>query len=61
MSGAMPPVPNTPSWSGTQLKKSQGQLYLYLSNKLAPWRRVLLEKLVVIEPIMELKNSLPCS
>jgi hypothetical protein len=23
--------PNTPSWRGTQLKKAQGQLYLYLT------------------------------
>jgi hypothetical protein len=27
MSGAIPPLPNTPSWRGDQLKKSQGQLY----------------------------------
>jgi hypothetical protein len=30
MSGAIPPLPNTPSWRGAQLKKTQGQLYLYL-------------------------------
>jgi hypothetical protein len=31
MSGAIPPLPNTPSWRGAQLKKeAQGQLYLYL-------------------------------
>jgi hypothetical protein len=29
MSGAIPPLPNTPSWRGAQLK-TQGQLYLYL-------------------------------
>jgi hypothetical protein len=29
MSGAIPSLPNTPSWRGAQLK-SQGQLYLYL-------------------------------
>jgi hypothetical protein len=28
MSGAIPPLPNTPSWRGAQLKKAQGQLYL---------------------------------
>jgi hypothetical protein len=26
MSGAIPPLPNTPSWRGTQLRKAQGQL-----------------------------------
>jgi hypothetical protein len=32
MSGAIPPLPNTPSWRGDQLKKeAQGQLYLYLT------------------------------
>jgi hypothetical protein len=30
MSGAIPPLPNTPSWRGAQFKKAQGQLYLYL-------------------------------
>jgi hypothetical protein len=30
MSGAIYPLPNTPSWRGAQLKKAQGQLYLYL-------------------------------
>jgi len=29
MSGATPPLPNTPSWCGVQLKKAQAQLYLY--------------------------------
>jgi hypothetical protein len=29
MSGAMPPLPNTPLWLGAQLKKEQGQLNLY--------------------------------
>jgi hypothetical protein len=31
MSGAIPPLPNTPSWRGVPLqkKKAQGQLYLY--------------------------------
>jgi hypothetical protein len=28
MSGAIPPVPSTPSWHGAQLKKVQRQLYL---------------------------------
>jgi len=28
MSGAIPPLPNTPSWRGAQFKKAQGQLYL---------------------------------
>jgi hypothetical protein len=35
MSGAIPPLPNTPSWRGAQ-KKAQGQLYftlLYLRFK----------------------------
>jgi hypothetical protein len=32
MSGAIPPLPNTPSWCGAQLKrKAQGQLYLYFT------------------------------
>jgi len=26
MRGAIPPLPNTPSWRGAQLKKAQGQL-----------------------------------
>jgi hypothetical protein len=30
MSGAIPPLPNTPSWRGVQLKKAQGQLHVYL-------------------------------
>jgi hypothetical protein len=31
MSGAIPPLPNTPSWHGAPLKKkAQGQLYIYL-------------------------------
>jgi hypothetical protein len=29
MSGAIPPLPNTPRWRGAQLKEAQGQLYLY--------------------------------
>jgi len=33
MSGAIPPVPNTPSWRGAQLKKeAQGQLYIFTST-----------------------------
>jgi hypothetical protein len=28
--GAIPPLPSMPSWHGAQVKKSQGQLYLYL-------------------------------
>jgi len=28
MGGAIPPLPNTPSWRRTQLKKAQGHLYL---------------------------------
>jgi hypothetical protein len=34
MSGAIPPLPNTPKWRGAYLKEKkevQGQLYLYLS------------------------------
>jgi hypothetical protein len=30
MSGALPPLPNTPSWRGAQLKEAQEQLYVYL-------------------------------
>jgi hypothetical protein len=30
MSGAIPPPPNTSSLRGAQLKKAQGQLYLYV-------------------------------
>jgi hypothetical protein len=30
MSGAIPPLPNTPSWRGARLKEAQGQLYLHL-------------------------------
>jgi hypothetical protein len=30
MRGAIPPLPNMPSWRGAQFKKTQGQLYLYL-------------------------------
>jgi hypothetical protein len=30
MRGAIPPLPSTPSWRGAQLKKAQGQIYLYL-------------------------------
>jgi hypothetical protein len=30
MSGAINPLPNTPSWSGAQLKEAQGQLYFIL-------------------------------
>jgi hypothetical protein len=32
MRGAITPFPNTPSWCGTQLKKAQGQLYIYLAH-----------------------------
>jgi hypothetical protein len=28
MDGAVPPLPNTPSWRGAQLGGAQGQLYL---------------------------------
>jgi len=28
MCGVVPPLPNTPSWSGAQLGGAQGQLYL---------------------------------
>jgi len=31
MNGALLPLPNTPSSRGDQLKKAQGQLYLYLT------------------------------
>jgi hypothetical protein len=30
MSGVMPPLPNTHSWGGAQLKETQGQLYFTL-------------------------------
>jgi hypothetical protein len=30
MGGAVPPLPNMPSWRGAQLGGAQGQLYLYL-------------------------------
>jgi hypothetical protein len=30
---AIPPLPHTPSWRGAQLKKAQGQLYLYLKER----------------------------
>jgi hypothetical protein len=30
MREAIPPLPNTPSWCGSELRKAQGQLYLYL-------------------------------
>jgi hypothetical protein len=30
MGGAVPPLPNTPSWRGAPLGGAQGQLYLYL-------------------------------
>jgi len=32
MRGAIPPLPNTPSWCGDKFEKAQGQLYLYLRN-----------------------------
>jgi hypothetical protein len=28
--GAVPPLPNAPSWRGAQLGGAQGQLYFYL-------------------------------
>jgi hypothetical protein len=31
MRRAIPPSPHTLSWRGAQLKKAQGQLYLYLN------------------------------
>jgi hypothetical protein len=36
MSGEVLHSPNTPSWSGAQLKKAQGQLYLYLKDNENP-------------------------
>jgi hypothetical protein len=30
MRGAIPPLPSTPSWGGSQLRIAQGQLYLTL-------------------------------
>jgi hypothetical protein len=30
MRGDVPLLPNTPSWRGAQLRKTQGQVYLYL-------------------------------
>jgi hypothetical protein len=39
--------PNTPSWRGAQLKKAQGQLYLYLYfyQREGGWRRLHNEEL----------------
>jgi len=34
MRGAMPLLPNTPSWHGAQLKKGQEDLYLIMQQKL---------------------------
>jgi hypothetical protein len=31
MHGAIPPLPNMSSWPCAQLRKAEGQLYLYLS------------------------------
>jgi hypothetical protein len=31
MRGSIPPLPNTPSWRGAQLKKAEGQLNLYFT------------------------------
>jgi hypothetical protein len=43
MRGAIPPLPNTPSWRGAQLKKAQGQLYLF---------RILFPQYFLIFPIL---------
>jgi len=32
MGGAVPPLPNTPSWRGAQLGGAQGQLYLTFTS-----------------------------
>jgi hypothetical protein len=32
MREAIPPLPNTPSWRGAQLKKAQEEVYLYLTE-----------------------------
>jgi hypothetical protein len=32
MGGAVPPLPNTLLWLGAQLRKAQGQRYLYLDR-----------------------------
>jgi hypothetical protein len=31
MSGAIPPLPNMPSWCSAQLKEAEGHLYPYLT------------------------------
>jgi len=36
----IPPLPNTPSWRGAQLKKARGQLYLYLCISTTPWMSI---------------------
>jgi len=38
MRGAIAPLPNTPSWRGAQLKKSQRQLYLTLPYLTCHWK-----------------------
>jgi hypothetical protein len=53
MRGAIPPLPNTPSWRGAQLKKeAQGQLYLYIWLILlrlpVPWINVLIHSVLVV-------------
>jgi hypothetical protein len=30
MRGAIPPLPNAPSWRGAQIRKAQGQLYSFM-------------------------------
>jgi hypothetical protein len=37
--GAIPPFSNTPSWRGGELKKAQGQLYLYLHGRFVSRRQ----------------------
>jgi hypothetical protein len=54
MRGAIPPLPNTPSWRGAQLK-AQGQICLYFIVKFAPnhlptpcWYYVFLNKTILL-------------
>jgi hypothetical protein len=59
MRGAIPPLPNTPSWRGAQL--STGTNLPLPLNKLTPWNMVLLDTLIVTQsnspPLIETENS----
>jgi hypothetical protein len=60
MSGAIPPLPNTPSWRGAQLKHRDNFTFTFkhIYFELTPWSRVLLETLIVAQlPFMELEDS----